>query len=580
MHNSAVEQIKERLSIVEVVSQYVQLTRAGKSYRGLSPFNKEKTPSFYVSPDRGMYYCFSSGKGGDLFTFVEEMEGVDFRGALKLLAERAGVELHQENKDQRDQRERQYGLLEAATQWFERELAHRDDARAYLVGRGLTEASIVSWRLGYAPNTWRHVSEVLKKDSYTEHEIEAAGLTKRGEREGWYERFRGRILFPLFDVASRPIAYSGRLFEREEGKDAAKYLNSPEGALFDKSRVLYGYDRAKQSMRKYDFAILVEGQMDLVLSHQMGYTNTVAVSGTALSETHLDLIARMTNNIVMAFDADPAGIRSAGRGAKLALARGMEVKVARLPEGKDPADLVLENPEEWKKAVRSATHIIEFLLTVYATRAKDHRDFARIVRSEVLPFVARIKQPIDRAQFVTVVAERLRVPEHAVEDEVVALARHAVSEIDQATPRPSLPSVGESKHAPRSRYESLLRSALGVVWWIELTTDPALDSLRETARACVRQSVGNSDEAFMQVQDQFIKEKEKLLFETERILADHPDGERALMDIVEEFSHEALRREADTIAERLRTAELSNDTEEVERLLMHAQELARRMQRT
>ncbi len=577
MSSTAVEQIKDRLSIVEVVSQYVQLTRAGKSYRGLSPFNTEKTPSFYVSPDRGMYYCFSSGKGGDVFTFVQEMEGLDFRGALKILAERAGVELVEEDAGQRDRRERLYGLLESATRWFEAQRTGRPDAYAYLCERGLHDATIASWRLGYAPNTWQHVSFALKQEGYTEYEIESAGLTKRGERDGWYERFRGRILFPIFDSAGRPIAFSGRLFESLEGTEAAKYLNSPEGTLFDKSRVLYGYDRAKQNMRKYDCAILVEGQMDILMSHQAGYTNTVAVSGTALSESHVELIARMTNNIVMAFDADPAGVRSAGRGAALALARGMEVKVAALPEKTDPADLIKQDPARWKEAVRSATHIIEFLLSVYARSAKDHRDFAKIVRREVLPFVARIKQPIDRAQFVTVVANRLRVPEEAVADEVRVLVRSEGASSNRSRSDAVVTSVEDTRTV--SRYDTLLRMALGVVWWSEQTDDPVAHSLRETARTHLR-ACFDADATFQEAQGRFIEEKETVLFEIERVLAEHPEGISVLQDLLDEFARIALRHEAEAVAGRLRDAELSGDQREIERLLTRAQELALRIQDT
>jgi DNA primase len=310
-----VSEIKYRLNIVDVVSPYLKLTKAGKNYKGLSPFKKEKTPSFFVSPERNTYYCFSTQKGGDAFTFIQEMEGVDFRGALKVLAEKAGIELTPENPETRKKTDRLFAILEDAARFFEATYAKNDEAQKYLAGRGLLPKSAKEWRIGYAPNDWRVLREHLLKAGFTDFELGEVGLTKKSDdgassREP-YDRFRGRIMFPITDTSDRVVAFSGRLFPDDGSGKAPKYLNSPETPLFNKGAILYGYSKAKNAIRRYNFSIMVEGQMDLVMSHQGGFPNTVAVSGTGLTDQHLELLARLSKNVIMAFDADSAGIASA-----------------------------------------------------------------------------------------------------------------------------------------------------------------------------------------------------------------------------------------------------------------------------
>ena len=346
-----VQQIKDRLSIVDVVSQYVKLQRAGASLRARCPFHAERTPSFHVSPERGTYHCFGCNVGGDIFSFVEAIEGLDFKGALKVLAERAGVELVYERggKEKKDERERLFELLEAATIFYTSRL--NDAAKKYLKERGMTDATIQTFRLGLAGDSWSEASEYLRTKKFTDKEILEAGVAKNpagqqaaygagNERSRLLDKFRNRIMFPIADSAGRVVGFSGRIFGEAASPDAPKYLNSPETPLFHKSRVLYGFDKAKVAIRKLNCAVLVEGQMDLLASHQAGWANTVAVSGTAFTPEHAALVKRMTENLVLALDADEAGIKAAGRAARTALQGGLNVKVARLPTGLDPADLI------------------------------------------------------------------------------------------------------------------------------------------------------------------------------------------------------------------------------------------------
>lgn len=425
---STVELIKERLDIVEVISSYIKLEKAGINMKARCPFHNEKTPSFSVSPSRGSFYCFGCGEKGDMFTFVEKFEGVDFKGALKILAERAGVEIVYEksgkNREEQEEKDELYAILEDAAAFFEKNLKGNKGVLDYLKKRGLTIKTIEEFRLGYAENEWRSLLSFLRRKKHTDALIEKTGLIKRGEESGakdYYDRFRGRIMFPIMDPSGRVVAFSGRIYEpalRPKEEPGGKYINSPETTLFSKSKILYGYDKAKEGIRKWTFAILVEGQMDLLMSHQAGFKNTIALSGTALTGEQLTLISRFTQKLVLALDADPAGIAASGKSASLALSRGFDVKAAKLKEGKDPADLVKTDPELWRKSVREASHIIEFYLDVIESKGLDERKFAQEVTKTVIPYVADIGSPIDRAHFISKIASRLRLPEKAIIDEV------------------------------------------------------------------------------------------------------------------------------------------------------------------
>lgn len=420
----SVQQIKDRLSIVDVVAPYVELHPAGKNMKGKSPFTPEKTPSFFVSPDRGMYYCFSSSKGGDMFTFIQEMEGVDFKESLKILAEKAGVELVPEDPKKRTEREQGYGVLEEAAQFFEKKLRSFKAAETYLKDRGVIGETIAKWRLGYAPGPpqggWREVRTHLSEKKFSDQQMIKAGLIKSaGEGKEPYDVFRDRVMFPIFDANGKVVAFSGRILSKDS--DAPKYVNSPETEFFNKSEILYGYDKAKQGIRKFDFSLIVEGQFDVVLSHQAGYNNTVAVSGTALTDHHVSLLQRLSNRVVLALDADRAGIAAVKRAADLMLIRGMDVKVAKIPEGSDPADIVGRDVTEFKAIIGKATHVIEFLLAVLKDQANDERQYKLRVRDEVVPYIAKMENKIDADHFEGVVAEAIGSSKDAVHAEALRI---------------------------------------------------------------------------------------------------------------------------------------------------------------
>lgn len=564
-----VEQIKERLTILDVVAPYVQLHKAGRNFKGKSPFTNEKTPSFFVSPDRGVYYCFSSGKGGDIFTFIQEVEGVDFKGALKILAERAHVELVPESPQKRTERETLYALLEAATVYFEEQLAKHAPIHAYLTKRAVSEASIAKWRIGYAPEGWTGLRDHLASMGFRDQMMLRAGLVKKKEGgTSYYDVFRDRAMFPISDASGRVVAFSGRAMGTDP--KLPKYVNSPETELFQKSHVLFGYHLAKQGIRTYDFSLVVEGQFDLVLAHQAGFTNAVAISGTALTEQHVELISRLSSRAVLALDADRAGVNSVKRSAHVMLGRGMDVKVARIEGGKDPADLVREDPKLLKEAVRKAVTVIEFLIAVLKESARDDRAFRLSVRDEVLPFVVRIQDRIDRDHFEGVVATALQTTKDAV--------HHEVERIETQGERPGAETEAVKPDAAPDpvRTADLVRYLYGLILWQEGLGEEAVCDA-PALRDALKEALG--DEGWQHLEDGAVPERDKLIFAAELHCAEfkpaqllsHAQGH--LHEIQGRMLKTALARERDV----LRTAEAAGDTEAAERALAECGRLQKRL---
>lgn len=566
--STPIEQIKDRLTIEEVVGQYVELKPAGKNLRGLSPFNPEKTPSFYVSPDRGVYYCFSSGKGGDMFTFIQEMEGGDFKDALRTLAERAGIELVPENKEEREGRERLLELLNEVTSWYQRGLLERADALEYLAGRGVKESTIHEWRLGFVPNQWRLVHDHFLAQGYSVEELASVGLVKQGPKGGWYDRFRGRIMFPMNDPSGRPVAFSGRVFEYDRDKEVpAKYLNSPETEFFDKSKLLYGLDRAKSAIRKFTFAILVEGQMDLIMSHQAGFRNTVAVSGTGLTASHVNQLKRLSDNVVMAFDGDAAGLRSMVRGAALALGEGMEVKIAELPDGGDPAEVIADNPEMWRAAIRESRHVVDYYLNHLKQTAKDERAFTRAVRTNVLPLIVHIPSPVERAANAERVAQVLSIPQQAVLDELAAVA----ADVAQAKATPvSAPGVTTPVLEQLTRSQSVLKAVCGILRYLKANDESLYQSQKTTIVEFI------PEEKLEELLDEYASD-EALLFQVELVAAEPEQFQSYQTTVLEEARDVWARDELRQASWELSQAEQAGDDERVLELMQHLQTLAKKV---
>lgn len=361
---SPVDEIKTRLDIVDFIGTYVQLKRAGANFKARCPFHQEKTASFMVSKPKQIWHCFGCNEGGDIFKFLMKIEGLDFPEALKLLADKAGIVLPRYDARAQSQRNTLMEIMKEAMEFYSKELqgSRGKLALEYLKRRGLSDSVISQFNLGYAPDSWDALTTQLR-DKYKAEEVFSAGLTIRSERnQGFYDRFRHRVMFPIRDVHGNAIGFTSRLLD--ESRAEGKYINTPETLIYNKSRVLYGLDLARQKIRDLDYAILVEGNMDVIACHQFGMANVVAASGTALTLDQIRLLKRYTNNLMVSFDADVAGENAAKRGIDAALSEGMRVKVITLPAGygKDPDECLRKDIKVWEKSVRGAKEIMDYYI--------------------------------------------------------------------------------------------------------------------------------------------------------------------------------------------------------------------------
>ena len=429
---SVIDEIKTRVDIVDLISETVPLKKAGRSFKAPCPFHMEKTPSFVVSPDRQSWHCFGAcSTGGDIFGFVQKRDNVDFPAALRTLAERAGVELAPRDAAREERFERLYAANEAAATFYQSRLLQADDAadaRAYLDRRGLDDATIHDFRIGYAPDAWDTLRTHLERRGFATAELLAAGLLIESDRGG-YDRFRARVIFPINDERGRVVGFGGR----ELGNEGPKYLNTAQTDIFDKGGVIYALDRAKERVRTEDRAVIVEGYMDAIAAHQFGYTNVVASMGTALTERQVDLLKRHTHNLVLALDADAAGSEATLRGIQVVVDaadheltavpdwRGLiryqdtlaaDIRVVALPPGKDPDDAIRERPESWPELIATARPVLDHLLAVARDRfdLNQPRERSRAIDS-LLPALAAVTDPLLRAHYVQRLAALARVEE-------------------------------------------------------------------------------------------------------------------------------------------------------------------------
>ena len=423
MLNSPIDEIKNRLDIIQVVGSYIKLKKAGANYRALCPFHSEKNPSFFVSPARQIWHCFGCQKGGDIFGFVKEIEGVEFGDALRILAQKAGVELKPRSPEWqkiKTERQRISEICEMATKFFEKQLEGSStgkEVKKYLLGRKINEESIKKWRLGYSPDTWNGLSDFLLSKGYKDEEIEKAGLSLKNEQGSYYDRFRGRIIFPVFDLNSQVVGFGGRVFQKSE--EVAKYINTPNTLLYDKSKILYGLDRAKVEIRKKDTCILVEGYTDVILAHQAEFENTVSTSGTALTPYQLAILKRYSDNLLLAFDMDIAGDNATKRGIDLAQLRGFNLKIITLPKDEDPADVISRDKKAFEKLITSAVSILDFYFqNTFSQFDKKTAEGKKTISKILLPVIKRIPNKIEQSFWIEKLAKELEVKEENVEEEL------------------------------------------------------------------------------------------------------------------------------------------------------------------
>lgn len=422
MADSQVEEIKSKLNVVDVVGSYVKLTKTGINYRGVCPFHAEKTPSFFVSSTRQMWHCFGCGAGSSIFDFIMKIEGVEFLDALRLLAKKAGIELKQENKEVRTERQRLYEICDLACKFFEKQREASGagkEAEAYLLKRGITKDSLNLWRVGYSPDTWNSLTDFLVGKGYHRQEVVKAGLAieKEGRTGESYDRFRGRIMFPVFDVNGQVVGFGGRVFKQQE---TAKYINTPQTLLYDKSGVLYGLHRAKVPIRKKSQCVVTEGYTDVIMCHQAGYDNTVAASGTALTGRHLMMLKRYTENLVLAFDMDVAGDSATKRGISGAQQQGFSIKIIESYEKNlDPADIIAKDPAQWEAALARAKSIMDYYVdSAFANNDAATPEGKKAIAGILLPAIKILPSKIEQSHWIQKLSEKLGIKEEVILQEM------------------------------------------------------------------------------------------------------------------------------------------------------------------
>ena len=480
---TVVDEIKDRLDIVEVVSSYVQLQKSGRNFKALCPFHSEKTASFVVFPESQHWHCFGAcSEGGDVFTFVMKQEGWDFRTAMQELARRAGVELQprtpaQEEAD--DERDRMREVLAAASSYFNhclRQAAGAEAARAYVAGRGLSEQTVERFQLGYSPAGWDTTMTYLTQRGFTTKELIQAGLLVEREDTGTvYDRFRQRLMIPIHDGKGRVIGFGARTLDPA---GVPKYLNSPQTPVFDKSQTLFGLDKARRAIRRQDQAVIVEGYMDVMQAHQAGFENVVAQMGTALTESQLRELQRYATKLILALDPDAAGVQATLRGVEVArdtldpdwqpvfdprglvgyeAKLGTEIRVLHLPAGKDPDELILEDRERWSTLVERALPVVDFYLLVLLegldlgdTKAKGQ------VVDTLVPILQAVANPVELDDYVQKIARALRVDTRAVSARLRTPRRDATHRRRGSTQGAGAPIHGLPHADLESHYLSLL----------------------------------------------------------------------------------------------------------------------------
>ncbi len=487
---TSAEEIKSKLDLVEVVREYVQLKAVGVNFTARCPFHRERTPSFVVSPERQIWRCFGCGKGGDVFSFVMEIEGLTFIEALRQLASKAGVQLQSYNPQETSVRNRLLDAVELAVKYYHKVLLDTPEAagaREYLKQRGLQDKTIAEWQIGYSRESWDDLFNWLKTRGFSEQEIFLAGLTvKKEQGAGYYNRFRGRIMFPLNDAAGNPVGFTARVSpEREATERMGKYINSPQTQIYDKSKILFGLDKAKNFIREAEAAIVAEGQMDVISSHQAGFKNVVASSGTALSSDQIKLLTRYTNNFLFSLDSDTAGESATDRGEIITrefvdqarkteaedsfgrtqkyvdpvLKHDINIKIIQVPGGKDPDECIRRNPGDFRQAIENASSVIDY----YFNKTFRDLDLNKIenkkkAAAKLLSVVSTIGNGIEKDAWLRRLAETLEVNEQALREVLDKHQRHRPDKVGSAPAKEtaSQPSVSHNQMLT----ESLLALAL------------------------------------------------------------------------------------------------------------------------
>ena len=575
------EEVRSRLNIEDVVGEYVQLKRAGRNFKGLSPFTGEKSPSFYVSPDKNIWHDFSSNKGGDVFSFVMEVEGIDFKEALELLARRAGVDMSlydsKGSQEMAARKKRLYEILELTTQYYQQSLVKNEHAVAYVFGkRKLSKEIVQSFRIGYAPSTGDALVKFLKARKFQQQEAVDAGLLNRFGGD----LFRGRMMVPLMDGSGRVIGFTARILNDDE-PNAPKYLNTPETMLYNKGRHVFGLSQAKESIRKVDYAVIVEGNLDVVSSHQVGITQVIATAGTAMTEGHLKALVRLSPNAKLAFDGDAAGLAATERAIPIAQSVGIDLTIISLSDGaKDPDELIQKDPALWQKAIDASEGVVDWILTQYSKRedltsAIGKRKFT----TAALRVIRALQDPVEQEHYLQKVSTYTDSSMDTLKEKLAG-----TDEPEERVLKKVAHTVVAVKPDGSGSEENLLAVALIDPAVRELLKDLSGDMLANEERMAVLQHVQKSKElaadvpADLQNHDQYVK---ILLLKADARYGEWSDEDRYFETarLVRQLITENKKIKKDSLTMQLRTAEENGEDDRATEIRQQLNELIKEIPR-
>jgi len=565
-----VEEVKKKTDMVTLVGEYVELKKAGRNFKGLCPFHHEKTPSFMVNEELQIFKCFGCGKGGDALTFLMEIEGLEFGEALTRLAERVGVKLvYQDRGEKRGEKEELLKIHLLAQEYYHYLLQKHEVgkwAREYLKERKINEKLIENFGLGFSPTGWDGLTRFLRdKKGFSEKAIEKSGLGIRGKR-GVYDRFRGRVMFPLLDSGGKVVGFSGRVLPDLARKDEPKYINSPETAIYHKSEMLFGLTQAKQEMRKKGQVVVVEGEIDMISSFTAGVGETVAIKGSALTEEMIERLARLVDTVILAMDADEAGEKAMKRSVEIAEKRGLEVKGVWWEEGKDPDEIARENPGKWRKIVEKSIPIYELVMKRSITKWKDKGvEGVKKIVVEVVPYLAKIDNEVVREVWAKRLAESLGVGKERVWNETEKVRKGVVEK----------ENTGKKKEKSEEKTEKGKKLARQL---LAMLMQEGVERKSEIRKILVDLKIGEVEGKLLgrfldkkvEKAEEWIKKLPKELKEVaeECYLIEIERGveEKGMVGIAVELAREKLREERKGLIEKLRKAEREKKTREVKNL--------------
>ena len=567
-----VQEIKDRLDIVDFIRSYIPLMPAGKNFKANCPFHKEKTPSFMVSPERQTWHCFGScSEGGDIFKFLMKYENLEFYEALKILAEKAGIELRKIAPAEQKQFNILYEINEEAKEFFKKNLNLEGaaEAKKYLLDRGLKKETIEEFELGFAPDEWETLSLYLIKKGYSAFDIERAGLAYKNERGGLIDRFRGRIIFPIHNHFGKVIGFSGRILPRLETPEIGKYINSPETLIFNKSKILYGFYKSKNFIREIKTAVLVEGQMDFLACWQDGVKNIVAVSGTALTIDHLKVLKRQTDQLIFCFDNDEAGLKAAERSIDLANSQDFSVKILVLGDYKDPAEAILKNPGIMEGLLNKAKSAMEFYFERYLNLTDNPRfttdksEFQKL-KNNIRIILGKIKglaSPIERSHWLKNLSLKAGVKEEALMDEMAQIKTISNFSVLSADKRFS---ILKQAQIARSRRELIAERLIGLI----INDESLINQIKEyfiylpedysTVVQCLIDRTKPSNERIADLLDSI-----SLNFSFKNIVSNGKKPEEEFVELLRHLKAEYLKDKREELAELIKKTENDGNEEEM-----------------